>query len=202
MRQPAPRQCDLPSWFTNGLQPPFASIQTRAYASSSESVNPSPSPLDRLRLLSCSWQNSRREILEAKSPSLSSTVNVERRGKQGEQYIDRRRRAVQWTWRFAPIPAPVSLWREIWRGCASAVRWPSPGLGNSEIPGQRNGLAQLRPLLHGEQYIDRRRRAVQWTERFAPIPGPVLLSSEIWRVCASAIVGHPLCWAILRLLDK
>jgi hypothetical protein len=70
---------------------------------------------------SCSWQNSRREILEAKSPSLSSTVNVERRGKQGEQYIDRRRRAVQWTWRFAPIPAPVSLSREIWRGCAYAV---------------------------------------------------------------------------------
>jgi hypothetical protein len=69
----------------------------------------------------CSWQYSRREILEVKSPSPASTVNVERRGKQGEQYIDRRRRPVQWTELFAPIPAPVSPSCEIWRVCASAV---------------------------------------------------------------------------------
>jgi len=35
---------------------------------------PSPSAFARQRLPSCSWQNSRREILSAKSPSLSSTV--------------------------------------------------------------------------------------------------------------------------------
>ena len=54
----------------------------------------------------------------------------------------------------------------------------------------------------GEQYIDRRRRAVQWTERFAPIPAPVSRSREIWRVCACAVVGPPLNWAILSFLVK
>ena len=54
----------------------------------------------------------------------------------------------------------------------------------------------------GEQYIDRRRRAVQWTERFAPKSAPITNSVEIWRVCASAVVGLPLYWAILRFLVK
>ena len=82
-----PANVACPSWFTNGLQPSLVLIQSRVYASCLELVEPLPSPFVRLRLGCCSWQDSRREILEAKSPSLSSTVNVERRGKQGEQYM-------------------------------------------------------------------------------------------------------------------
>jgi hypothetical protein len=67
-------QCSLPSWFTNGLQPSFDTIQARAYASCLESVKPLPAPFVRLRLVFSSWQNSQREILEAKSPGPASIV--------------------------------------------------------------------------------------------------------------------------------
>ena len=53
----------------------------------------------------------------------------------------------------------------------------------------------------GEQYIDRRRRAVQWTERFAPKSAPITNSVEIWRVCALRRC-LPLNWAILRFMVK
>jgi hypothetical protein len=75
-RQPAPGQCSLASWFTSRLQPALVLIQARVYASFLGMVNPLPSAFVRLRSLSCSWQHSRREILEAKSPSLSSTVKM------------------------------------------------------------------------------------------------------------------------------
>jgi len=55
-----------------------------------------------------------------------------------------------------------------------------PSLVLGSIPGE------------GEQYIDRRRRAVQWTECFAPTPADVSLSCHIWRVCGSAVIGPPL----------
>ena len=87
MRQPAPRQFSLPSWFTNCLQPSFDTIQARAWASCLELVEPLPSPFVRVRLVCCSWQNSRREILRAKSQSLSSTVNVERRGNRASNTL-------------------------------------------------------------------------------------------------------------------
>ena len=77
----------MASWSTTGLQPSFDTIQVRAYASCLELVEPLPSPFVRLRLGCCSWQNSRREILEAKSPSLSSTVNVERRGNRASNTL-------------------------------------------------------------------------------------------------------------------
>jgi hypothetical protein len=54
----------------------------------------------------------------------------------------------------------------------------------------------------GEQYIDRRRRAVQSTERFAPKSAPITKSVEMWRVCACAAVGLALYWAIRRFLVK
>src|SRR5665213_2364775 len=38
-------------------------------------------------------------------------------------------------------------------------RWPSPGLGNSEIPGQRNGLEQLRPLFQCRSVCNSERSA-------------------------------------------
>ncbi len=144
-RQPAPGQFSLASCSTNGLQPSFDSIQARAYASSLELVEQLPSPFVRLWLACCSWQYSRREILEAKSPSLSSTVNVERRGQQGEQYIDRRRRVVQWTERFAPKSAPITHLIEVWRVCASAVGLPLYW-AILRFTGQRIWLARLRRL--------------------------------------------------------
>ena len=46
-------------------------------------VNPLPSAFVRLRSLSCSWQNSRREILRAKSAGPASIVKVEAAGDGG-----------------------------------------------------------------------------------------------------------------------
>ena len=83
MRQPAPGQFSLASWSTNGLQPSFDTIQARAYASGLELVEPLTSPFVRLRLGCCSWQNSRREILRAKSPGPASIVKVEAAGDGG-----------------------------------------------------------------------------------------------------------------------
>ena len=85
-RQRVPGQCSSRSWFTSGLQPALVPIQTRAYEAWLED-NRSPPSFMRLRLVCCSWQDSRREILRAKSPSLSSTVNVERRGNRASNTL-------------------------------------------------------------------------------------------------------------------
>jgi hypothetical protein len=50
-------------------------------------VNSLPSSFALLRFLSCFWQNSRREILRAKSPSPASTVKVEAAGDGGTTLI-------------------------------------------------------------------------------------------------------------------
>ena len=63
-----------------GIHPP-------GYASCPKSVNALPSAYARLWPVPCSWQNSRREILKAKSPSLSRTVNVERRGNRASNTL-------------------------------------------------------------------------------------------------------------------
>ena len=120
----------------NLIRTPPPRPQARAYASCLELVEPLPSPFVRLLLVSCSWQNSRREILRAKSPGPASTVNVERRGNR-----------------------------------ASNTLTGADGLYNG-----RSVSRQKQP--------------------------PITNSFEIRRVCASAIVGHPLYWAILSFLVK
>ncbi len=135
-RQPAPSQCSLPVWFTCCLQPSLGLIETPVFVPCLAIVSPLPSALLRLRSLSCSWQNSRREILKAKSPSLSSTVNVERRGNR-----------------------------------ASNTLTGTDGLYNGPSVSRQN-------------------------------QPPTTNSVQIWRVCASAVVGPPLNWAILRFLVK
>ncbi len=106
------------------------------YAFCPKSVNALPSAYARLRPVPCFWQNSRREILKAKSPSLSSTVNVERRGNR-----------------------------------ASNTLTGADGLYNGRSVSRQN-------------------------------QPPITNSFEIRRACASAIVGHPLYWAILSFLVK
>jgi hypothetical protein len=84
----SPGQCSLRSWFKTSLQPLLLPIHPpRVEASCLEIINPLPSAFARLRLVCCSWQNSRREILSAKSQSLSSTVNVERRGNRASNTL-------------------------------------------------------------------------------------------------------------------
>jgi hypothetical protein len=53
----------------------------------------------------------------------------------------------------------------------------------------------------GEQYLDRRNGAVQWTERFAPKSAPIR-SHVKFGAAAPPVVGPPLNWAIPRFLVK
>src|ERR1700678_3187024 len=104
-------------------------------------------------------------------------LDVERRGKQGEQYIDRSRRAVQGTEHFAPISAPVSLAYEKWRGlrrltlhaCVDIICFV--GHFDEEVLSQRGHL-------HGRGM----------TKRFAPESATIF---EVWCGCAFAAVLHP-----------
>ena len=73
-RQPAPGQCSLSSRIICGLQPSLVLMQTRLTAACVEMVNSLPSSFALLRFPSCFRQNSRREILRAKSPGPASTV--------------------------------------------------------------------------------------------------------------------------------
>ena len=120
-RQPSPGQCCLASWFTSRLQPALVLIQARVYASFLKMVNPLLSAFVRLRSISCSWQYSRREILRAKSPSLSSTVNVERRGNRASNTLTGADGLYNGRSVSRQNQPPITDSVEIWLVCASVV---------------------------------------------------------------------------------
>jgi hypothetical protein len=92
-----------------------------SYASCPKSVNALPSAYARLRLVPCSWQNSRREILKAKSPSLSSTVNVERRGNRASNTLTGADGLYNGRSVSRQNQPPITNSFEIRRVCASAI---------------------------------------------------------------------------------
>ena len=109
-------------------------------------VNSSLGSSIRLRIV-CSWQYSRREILRAKVPRPGEHCQCGAQRGQGEQYIDRHRRAVQWTERFAPKSAPhFHLVSDVARLCLCR-RLGFIRLGQPEIARQMSWAARMRLLV-------------------------------------------------------
>jgi hypothetical protein len=88
------------------LQPSLGSIEPPVFASSLAIVSPLPSAFVRLRSLSCFLAAFPARNPKSKVPKPVEHCQCGAQREQGEQYIDRRRRAVQWTERFAPKSAP------------------------------------------------------------------------------------------------